>query len=105
MPDAMDLDTVLKRVAGGPYVTYVAVGAALAVGAAVIVLHRSWPLKRRRTRESIPLGRRQVGRSVEMRMKRSDWWRMKPLVRFLTILCLTSGVTMLREETKQIRSG
>ena len=44
------LDTVLKRVAGGPYVTYVAVGAALAVGAAVIVLHRSWPLKRRRRR-------------------------------------------------------
>lgn len=47
------------------------------------------PLKRRRTRPSIPFGLRQEVR--EIRKKRSAWWRANFLVRFLTMVRLTSG--------------
>ncbi len=42
----------------------------------------AWPLKRLLTRLSIPFGFLQLGST---RMKRSDWWRLKRAVCFLTI--------------------
>src|SRR5690348_4988015 len=51
----------------------------------------SWPLKRRRTRLSIPFGLRQEGLTD---LYRSDWCRMNGFVRFLTIGTLLTERTM-----------
>ncbi len=58
--------------------------------------HRS----RRAHRRHSNISHRFLPRTFAMRLNRSDWYFLNVFVRFLTILCLMSGVTMAARETR-----
>ena len=58
--------------------------------------HRS----RRARRRHSNISHRFLSRTFAMRLYRSDWYFLNVFVRFLTILCLMSGVTMAARETR-----